>query len=97
MSATLPEPSEDVRAWDAFFSMAGLLPPGADARSMVLAAMGDESNEDANVEVPDSGVLRHVDEAVRQADNTTRELGTPTLLVSRCTPQATSRSARCNA
>jgi len=75
VSATLPEPSEDVRAWDAFFSMAGLLPPGADARSMVLAAMGDESNEDANVEVPDSGVLRHVDEAVRQADNTTRELG----------------------
>lgn len=75
VSVALPEPSEDVRAWDAFFSMPGLLPPGANARSMVLAAMGDESHEDTNVDVPDSGVLRHVDEAVRRADNTPRALG----------------------
>jgi hypothetical protein len=75
VSAAIPPPSDDARSWDVFFSIPGLVPPDTNARTMVVAAMGDESREDANAEVPDSGVLRHVDEAIRRAASSPIELG----------------------
>jgi len=71
----LPEAVADTRAWDAFFSIGGLLPGNADARNLVLSAIGDETGEDASDDIPDSGVLRHVDEAMRRFAATNGELG----------------------
>ncbi|WP_157006160.1 DEAD/DEAH box helicase [Agromyces laixinhei] len=75
----LPEAVADTRAWDAFFSIGGLLPRDADARSLVLSAIGDETGEDASSEIPDSGVLRHVDEALRRFAASPIEVGHPDL------------------
>lgn len=72
---SLPEPDAETRAWDAFFSIRGLLPADVEARGLVLAAVGDESDEETAAEVPDSGVLRHVEEAMQRALATRREVG----------------------
>jgi hypothetical protein len=79
VASALPAHSPDVRAWDAFFSVKGLLPRGSSARALVLAAVGDESTEEASNEVPDSGVLRHVEEAVQRAEASPQQLGHPDL------------------
>ncbi|ACZ31352.1 helicase domain protein [Xylanimonas cellulosilytica DSM 15894] len=79
VGAQLPVAAEDSRPWDAFYSIGGHLPPDSDARALVLEAVGDETSEEADAEVPDSGVLRHVDEAVSRAAGSTHEFGHPDL------------------
>ncbi|WP_085370718.1 DEAD/DEAH box helicase [Leifsonia sp. NCR5] len=66
-------------AWDAFFSIDGLLPKNSDARSLVRIALGDETSEEAANDVPDSGVLRHVEEAMNRFEASRAESGHPDL------------------
>lgn len=72
VTAHLPAALDDVRVWDAFFSISGLGPTGSEARALVQKAVGDDTTEDAAADVPDSGVLLHVEEAVRRAASTPR-------------------------
>lgn len=71
----LPAPDEDVRAWDAFFSIRGYLPAGTDARTLVQTAVGDDGDDRTAAGEPDTGVLRHVEEAVHRAQASPHELG----------------------
>ncbi len=79
VARSLPAHTAD-NAWDAFFSVTGLRSSSTDARSLVRAALGEETSEDTSSEVPDSGVLRHVEEAVRRFDASPDEAGHPDLV-----------------
>lgn len=75
VARSLPPPEAEARAWDAFFSIRGHTPAGTDARSLVLSAIGDDGDTAIETGEPDSGVLRHVEEAIRRAQESPQEIG----------------------